>query len=348
MARDFFQKTFAYRDAADNNALKTANGIQVRVYQPGTTTPVNVFGTRSLADVTPIGMPITTGADGYVEFWADYGDYDIAIHDTIIPVRIADKTFGWNASSGADRGVPSIKVAGDGNILYAALDAMSKRQDVPLGTKIDWWRPSSSYDAGAGAGNPPPGWEPCDGRVIVQANHDFGAIGSITLPDLRNQFILGANIALADAGAGAAANGAANAPGIRGAGGTNVPHSHSVPAHFHSSAATGATIALSAATTGTESADHTHTVSSAGGPPFFAAAGGFDINVVIAGVNASYGTSGRSAAHTHSVSFPHANFSGSIGLVTGGVNGDAAMTSGTADHRPSYVGLLMLMKIRRS
>ena len=48
--------------------------------------------------------------------------------------------------------------------------------------------------------------------------------------------------------------------------------------------------------------------------------------------NYSGGTSNQSANHTHTVpDHTHAagNFSGLIGLVTGGVNGNAAMTSGT-------------------
>ena len=337
----------SFADATAGNAIKPAASVQVTVYLAGTVTKATIYGSRSPSDLTPLANPQTTPASGLVEFWAEYGSFDIFVHDTIVPARLADKTFGWEATSGSDRSVPSVKIAGDGNLLYATNDAVSKRQDVPLGGVIDWWRPSSTYDAGGGAGAAPPGWQVCDGSAVVQANHDFGAIGTITMPDLRNAFVLGASLSIADGNAGVAAAGAANAPGIRGAGGSNATHSHTIPAHFHSAAATGATISLSAATTSIQSANHSHNESTAVYQGFNSQAG------ADYGVYADSGVGGavtglQSSNHTHSVSFAHANFSGTVGLVTGGTNGDAAMTSSFVDSRPAYVGLLKIMKIRRS
>jgi hypothetical protein len=318
--------------------------------------------------VTPLANPLTSPASGLVEFWGEYGSYDIFVHDTIVPARIADKTFGWEATSGADRGLPSVKIAGDGNLLYATKDAASKRQDVPLGTVLDWWRPSSTYDAGGGAGVAPPGYAVCDGATVLQADHDFGAIGSIVLPDLRNKFVLGASLAIADGGVSATpADAAASAPGIRGVGGSHL-HLHSVPAHYHSAQGTGATIAATTATesvghthtgtTGNDTPDHTHTIATyqdnsarslgetVSMGDYNASGGAASTNGASARHQHPFTTGGVSASHTHSI--PHANITGLVGTVTAGQNGDAAFNTVNGDTRPSYVGLLKIMKIKRS
>lgn len=359
MARDVYYKTVTYTDTADNNALKPAQDVEVTVYLAGTTTMAQVYGSRNPADVTPLPNPLTTDADGSVEFWGEYGSYDVLFHDTVVPARIGDKTIGWEATSGSDRGLPTVKIAGDGQLQFSSVDAMHKRQFAPLGFVGSWWRPASTYDAGAGAGNPPPGWEVCDGRVLVQADHDFGPIGSITLPDLRNKFILGANIANADGAAGTSADAAANAPGIRGVGGSHT-HFHSVPAHYHSSRGAGATLSASGGshghTTGGQSADHTHAlhnylVLAVSGYSQDGTYGNFGFGIT--NVVAEPATYGASVSHTHAVngathSHPTTEFSGLVGTVTGGLNGDAAFNSGSSDARPGHVGLLQIMKVRRA
>ena len=56
--------------------------------------------------------------------------------------------------------------------------------DVPLGAVICWWRPNGTFKI-------PYGWQPMDGRTLDQTQHSWGAF-SVTLPDARNRFILGA------------------------------------------------------------------------------------------------------------------------------------------------------------
>lgn len=58
--------------------------------------------------------------------------------------------------------------------------------DVPLGTVIAWWRPTSAIPV-------PDGWTVCDGREVPVSGHSFPISASITLPDLRNKFIIGAD-----------------------------------------------------------------------------------------------------------------------------------------------------------
>jgi len=69
--------------------------------------------------------------------------------------------------------------------LYSVVSGLNYN-DVPLGTIIQWWRPTR--DIGI-----PDGWQPCDGSTIAQANHSFPLPGPITVPDLRNKMVIGAD-----------------------------------------------------------------------------------------------------------------------------------------------------------
>lgn len=69
--------------------------------------------------------------------------------------------------------------------LYSVVSGLNYN-DVPLGTIIMWWRPNSSVPI-------PDGWTPCDGRTVLKADHSFTVTGSITTPDLRNKFVVGAD-----------------------------------------------------------------------------------------------------------------------------------------------------------
>jgi hypothetical protein len=107
----------------------------------------------------------------------------------------------------ADRSVTAIKLAED---------------ILPIGTVIPWWRPSIATPI-------PAGWEVADGHQLTSGQHDFGGGGTITLPDLRNRFILGA----ATGGTGTSPT---TPPAIGQAGGSNnasLAHSHVIDAHTH-------------------------------------------------------------------------------------------------------------------
>lgn len=375
--RGYYKDTIA--NVVGGNLVPLAS-VNVHVYFAGTTNHATIYGSRSPTDLTPLANPMTTGATGFIEFWAESGEYDIAIHDTITPARVGDKTWGWQALSGQDGGIPSGKLAADAALPLRALDAASMRQFVPLGTVIDWWRPNSSWDAGAGAGAPPPGFEVCDGHVVPDGSHDFGA-GALTLPDLRNKFIIGADISAGKAdgtgsvpGDGTAAYNAQhpNAPGIRGVGGTNATHTHTVPSHFHGKG----TLAASGGSHAHTDSGHGHGAStdtqlandftlmqpgnSGIGSIWAATQAGQYFNVAYANNGNPWGA--WYAGHGHGVtinpgaaniqpnthSHPNSEFSGNVGNYPAGVNGDAQMTSGAIDGRPAHYGLLKIMKVRRS
>ena len=229
------------------------------------------------------------------------------------------------------------------------------RQFDPLGAIIDWWRPSPTFDAEGGAGQPPPGYAIADGRAIPADQHDFGTGAPVTLPDLRNAFVLSAVLDRAGSPAdGLAAvantNNAADAPGIGGIGGA---HSKTVtlPGHAHS-------FSLAASS---NPGDHAHGInpsghhSHGGSGGNIITAGGFGESARIrrespgdfiknivgtgeAGDHTHGGATGPAGGHTHSVS-------GSVGS---GSSGDAAYNTTAQDFRPRYVGLLKIMKVRRN
>ena len=60
---------------------------------------------------------------------------------------------------------------------------VSSPEDIPIGTVIDWWRPSSNTPL-------PQGYEICDGGVV---NDPDSPLAGVEIPDLRNKFILGSD-----------------------------------------------------------------------------------------------------------------------------------------------------------
>lgn len=113
----------------------------------------------------------------------------------------------WPPSTGADGGI------------YKEVTLLQNER-LPIGSIFYFFRPSTDVPL-------PNGCHVCDGTTLSPSDHDFpGLSGSVTLPDLRNSFILGADSAKAIGQAGAAV-GTANidtvlgAPGPQGSGGLN-------------------------------------------------------------------------------------------------------------------------------
>jgi microcystin-dependent protein len=153
-SRDFFQQAFSYRDANDSNRVKPLDALQVTVKvaatPPGGGANAVIYGSRSTADVTPLPNPMVLGADGLCEFWAPIADYDITIHDTVAPARVADKTFGWTASPSLHA---STHESGGADSLPSILAL------PPIGAQIPY----------AGVGDPNASWLLCDGRLLDSA-----------------------------------------------------------------------------------------------------------------------------------------------------------------------------------
>jgi hypothetical protein len=113
----------------------------------------------------------------------------------------------------------------DGTIQAADLSSGLLTSIVPLGVVVPWWRPSVAVAAPAGFVIP-------TGQTITTGNHGFDlgsgvGVGSILLPDLRNQFLMGATDVTA-----IGTTGGSNAKDLRHThpGGS---HTHTIPGHSH-------------------------------------------------------------------------------------------------------------------
>lgn len=348
-ARDVFSETITFVDPA-TGALKPLNNAQITVKLAGTEVNATIYAARDPNNATQVANPFTTGATGLVEFWAPQGEYEVRVHDLNAPARIADKTIGWGSMPAAAGALASTSLAADAGLTLGVLGAAILRQVTQIGQVIDWWRPAATVPL-------PSGFEICDGRQILAANHDFPGVANINLPDLRNKMVLGANSANADGSGGTASDVATAAPGIGGTGGSmtkNLQHSHDLSNHTHDlgnhthdlSNHTHTIAHTHDLSNHTHTIAHTHSVnvpahyhgkgtlnitSSGGhaheiqGEQYTPGGGGMGPHVNPgAGLDATFfntTTGAGNGNHTH----PSANFAGSVGN-TGGSNGDAAMS----------------------
>ena len=202
--------------------------------------------------------------------------------------------------------------------------------DTPVGAGMIWYTNTA-----------PANWLICDGSSLNRADFPklFGVIGTtygsisgttFSLPDLRQRFPLGK--AASGTGNTLAATGGAVDHAH-----TSPAHTHTVPAHYHGMG-TGADLNI------ISSGSHSHTTLSTrvgGGTPEYPISGaGVGAN------NSDVDVPTNAASHTHA----SGDFSGRIGLVTGGVNGNASMTSGstapsdTGSNNPPYLVVNYIIK----
>lgn len=309
MARAQYSEVVTFVDDT-TGALMPASNARVSVYQPGTTTLVTIYTTRSAG--TTKSNPFTTDLTGGSEFWADWGDYDIKYEDLDVPARFGSKTFGWASTSGSNAAIP-----------LASLDAIATRQFDPVGSVTMWWRPDASVTL-------PTGWVQCDGATYSSGNHDFGTGASIVVPDMRNKFVLGASSTQTDGQAAAAGDTTANAPGIRGTGSShsrNLQHTHTISAESPGTNAAGSHAHNFSGTTGGNSAvyDSAQRYTS-----------GSAQKIIATHTHPFSGSTDSQGSHSHTVN------SHSHGGATG------STLSATQDIKPLYVGLLFIIKIKRS
>lgn len=75
---------------------------------------------------------------------------------------------------------------GRGGGIYAEVKRI-KDSAIPLGAIFPWFRASASIPL-------PSKFAVCDGSTLTPAQHDWGTGANVVLPDLRNAFIMGADI----------------------------------------------------------------------------------------------------------------------------------------------------------
>lgn len=343
MARDFYETTIAL-PAADGHVV-ALTGIKASVVPRGASDVAGSLVDIFAADtgVTERPNPIVTTANGAVRFWADGpAEYDIVFEDTITPARIDDR-IGWNAVPAKAGSLPTSALVPDAGITQAMLSPAVVNNEVPIGAVLDWWRPSNTVPV-------PTGFVVCDGRPV--ASHDFpGVAGQITTPDLRNVFILGADspdprpphLTGTYKGDGAGAGGgdvAADAPGIRGSGGS---HKHSLvrtemPAHNHGGATGnhnhgGNTDWMNQNKTHSHNVPHNWMLGNVQGAVWQAGAGAVAATITIDPANID---------HWHVI--PNGTAPIAYG---GGVTEGSNSATGAHNNMPWFVGLLKIMKVKR-
>lgn len=218
---------------------------------------------------------------------------------TFTAVTVNDDAYavGWNGSTN----VPTK------NAVYDKIELLNQ---VLTGSGMIWY-----------AATAPSGYLLCDGTAVSRTTYAalFAVIsttwgagdGSTTfnLPDLRQRFPLGK-----------AASGTGN---LLAATGGNIDHTHTGPSHTHTVPAHYHGMGSGADLNITSSGAHTHQSSSGADFAIFVGSGPVGSG---AGSNVNGTNTTSSVSHTHA----SGNFAGRIGLVTGGVDGNAAMTTGSA------------------
>jgi hypothetical protein len=373
--RDYFAYTVVLANTSDkdlsgNSRLCAMSGVNWQAFSvsdANVESAATIYSDRSAGTITNDGSQETED-DGLIEFWATPGEYRIHIEDPLS--RIGNKSITWNSVPGWEGGIPGDFISNDNELDLATVGLDIKRQFVPIGAVLDWWRPDSSVAV-------PDGFVVCSGGTIASANHDFGTGQAINIPNLSNKFVLGAVTA---SGTNTAGNNSTNAPLVGDTGGSNatrdLTHTHTTYAHNHtlSTAAGRVTFTSPTATfTGNQLGDHGHYVSTGGGAagsvfyttnytgnnqntmgamtdtpsklPFYQAS-------LVAAVATTAGTP------SGSINVTGGSVGGKAGLADGAgiVNGDAdnATSAATAnitsahDFRPQYVGLLKIMKVKRA
>lgn len=361
MARDLYMNTIVAAQA--DGTLKALAGVQTYVYSPGTTTVVAIYQGRTGA--AQQANPMLTDTTGSVSFYADVGEYDVRIVDTNVPPRIADQTFQWNAFNGSAQGIPSSLLKRDAGLDLSMFAADLLRQLIPIGQVIEWWRPAATVPI-------PSGFEIADGRTIAANAHDFGTGSPIALPDLRNMFIIGADSLKSDGapssnGDGTAASGVAspNAPGIGGAGGSNtsknLSHQHTAPGHRHGITDPGHVHSISDPTHAHSIYDPAHAHNIGVGGRSAGASNTVAVGDSAGRTGAVTPGGGIDASGTGIGIYAAATGVSVVSKVTGITVGPAGATLGDSDYstigtnlstasdmRPAHIGLLRLMKVRRS
>lgn len=338
--------------------IPPATPVYATIYQSGDPAQMAQGPTSSSGAKIPdtsTNNPFRTGASGNIEFWAEGPqELDIYIHDTRLPNRVSDRTFGWNATAVGDASVPTSMLVPDGGITLGMLADEIKRQMTQIGEVIDWWRPPEAPTM-----QPPAGFVVCLGQSVAKVDHDFPAPGAINVPDLRNRFILGADATKAHATGANLGNASTDAPGIGGSGGSNaekdLSHGHGVPgvSHVHYVRVPDHLHSVGSFYTGS----HSHSVSGSTGGEYQGSLGRQTGSGTCAPSGHTHGVSGTAAA-VGNLGVYGASGAADRGLFVNSDGPNVSLNTATnsttwtsdpgIDMRPRFYGLLKIMKVKRS
>lgn len=284
--------------------------VDVRVRGTGAAAAVYQEEDPNSGVIVPGGNPLTTDQYGRVPGWLSRGPYYAVVSKSGLP----SYTDYFESNPATDGGIDGAWIQTDAVGIRSIDDPA-----IPLGIVWQWWRPTSTFPVPAGSVF-------CDGRTLQASEHDFGTGGAITIPDLRNRFILGADAAEGDGVAAADGEARTDGPGIGGAGGRQLETAgFLLPGHRHVFMNP---IAINSGKL---------LIVNPTDPQMDWAGSSVDRYDVGAGVTAiDMGGGG-----------------GAIGMERYGTTTSAqtAETRGTTDshnNRPAYFGLLMMLKVRRA
>lgn len=175
----------------------------------------------------------------------------------------------------------------------------------------------------------PDSYQVCDGTTLTSGQHDIPGGGSYTVPDLRNRFILGADVTKSAGTSGGTTNASSDAPGPKGNGGQ---HSMTLaianlPAHTHTGTISSAGAHNHSGSTADSGGAHTHTASTTTAGAHTHAGS----STSTTGSHSHAGSSEASAgSHSHTVTDGGHTHTGTISLgQTSSINNELVFISGS-------------------
>lgn len=227
--------------------------------------------------------------------------------------------------NGSDRYL-QVQVNGDApltptTLLGAVPFAIAAGGSVPVGGIIDWYRPTPTTPV-------PDGWAICDGSVI---NDSISILDTKATPNLVNKFTRGLDLSANPTYGYGLASGAV-LPDAGGADSVNLSHNHGGWDHTHSGGS------------------HTHGMAHTHGGSSLVVSGVQNRVILPSGNTHRTDFLAGGEAHTHSLSgntdSSSTSSTGTASGQTGNPTSNMPNSLGTHDNRPTYVGLLKLIRTR--
>lgn len=345
-------------------AASTDGRPALRLYESFNDDPSWVIGLREGDPKT--GRQALSLSDGAGRRWLSLdlkGGY-LSLHAARTCLIGSDPNYHWILAGGMDE--PGSNALGfrvpSKEVVIGPKWSLVARELPPVGTVLPWWRPDASVPV-------PDGFEVCDGHVVKAGSHAFlrqdGTVlpGDVTLPDLRNRFLLGASATSAIGTAGKSGDAPADAPGIGGVSGSQIPrsmdHHHDVVlGHTHPATNTAAALRSQAVVVSLSSENaHAHSVGALGVnwtdghtgntriPTLTDPKANWLPHIAAHDTSTVPAHTHTATAHDHDISHSHVipqlPYSGTVKSAAV----DAADPR-TVDIVPRYIGLLMIMRVR--
>lgn len=218
--------------------LQPVSGASVQVNVRSTGSPATVYAGETGG--TTVSNPLVSDANGRVNGWVDEESYVLAVSGSGITSynqpyeavrgslaiavdgsRVVTSTLPGDRLVNAS--IPSTKLA-----TAAVLGKHLSEGAMPLGTIIAYWVPAKP----GGGFVIPDGWAVLNGQALGPGAHDFVGGGTVTLPNLIDKVLRGANPTLAY-NAASGMNALVGSNTIDFTHTHTIAHAHTIAAHYH-------------------------------------------------------------------------------------------------------------------